>query len=193
MQSKNQRTNDTNFMAIVKATYTKSRGGAKAAIRYISHRPGREGEKVKRELFGSDGKLDEEGQQKVSQLDRQEAYQMIDAAEEGTAFFRFVISPDQRTEDTQKDLHLQAITEQTMLALEGHLNKPVPYVAAVHDDHTELRHVHLVACITSRLGKEHFKTMRDTATDTALMQRQERDSARQQQQEGGQWAGQGIS
>jgi hypothetical protein len=42
-------------MAIVKATYTKSRPGAKAALRYIQHRPGREGEKVKRELFGIDG------------------------------------------------------------------------------------------------------------------------------------------
>ena len=33
-------------MAIVKATYTKSSGGAKASIRYIEHRPGKDNEKV---------------------------------------------------------------------------------------------------------------------------------------------------
>ena len=42
-------------MAIVKATYTKSSGGAKASIRYIEHRPGKDGEKVTRTLFGVDG------------------------------------------------------------------------------------------------------------------------------------------
>jgi hypothetical protein len=45
-------------MAIVKATYTKSSGAAKAAIRYIEHRPGREGEKVKRELYSRDGSVE---------------------------------------------------------------------------------------------------------------------------------------
>jgi hypothetical protein len=54
-------------MAIVKATYTKSRPAAKAAIRYIEHRPGKEGERVKRGLFGSDGRIE-----------RGEAYRMID-------------------------------------------------------------------------------------------------------------------
>ncbi len=38
-------------MAIVKATYTKSRGGAKASIRYIEHRPGKDGDKITRNLF----------------------------------------------------------------------------------------------------------------------------------------------
>jgi hypothetical protein len=104
-----------------------------------------------------------------------------------------VISPDQETEDTAKDLHLHELTKQTMLALQEHLQKRVPFVAAIHDDHTELRHVHLVACVTSRLETEHFKTMRDAATDTALVQRREGDRAREQQQqvqqqEGAQWA-----
>ena len=43
-------------MAVVKATYTKSRGGAKASIRYIASRPGRNGEKIMRQLFGHDGR-----------------------------------------------------------------------------------------------------------------------------------------
>jgi hypothetical protein len=171
-------------MAIVRATsYTRSKGATKATSRYNQHRTGKDGQRISRELFGFAGVVE-----------RGEAYRMIDAAEKGTVFFRFVISPDQETEDTAKDLHLHSITEQTMLALEEHVGKRVPFVAAIHDDHTELRHVHLVACVTSRLGKEHFNTMRDAATDTALMQRRERDRAReqqqqaQQQQEGAQWA-----
>ncbi len=175
MKRKNQATNNTDAMAVVKATYTKSRGGAKAAIRYIQHRKDREGGKMTRELYGAAGVIK-----------RQDAYQMIDDAAKGTVFFRFVISPDQQTEDTAKDLHLQALTTQTMLALEEQLGKPVPFAAAVHDDHTELRHVHLVACVKGRLGTAHFQTMRERATDEAALQRQERDLAREQQQEGGQ-------
>ncbi len=42
-------------MAIVKATYTKSRQGAKASLRYIAHRPGKDGKRATRTLFGTDG------------------------------------------------------------------------------------------------------------------------------------------
>jgi hypothetical protein len=181
MKQRSQPTNDS--MAIVRATsYTKSKGAIKATIRYNQHQAGKHGQRIYRELFGFAGVMD-----------RQDAYRMIDAAEKGTVFFRFVISPDQHTEDTEKDLHLQSLTTQTMLALEEQIGRRVPFAAAVHDDHTELRHVHLVACVTARLGKEHFQTMREAATDTARMQWQERDVTQQQQQEGGQWAGQGIS
>jgi hypothetical protein len=177
-------------MAIVKATYTKSRIVAKAAIRYIQHRTGKDGEKLSRELFGFDGVMD-----------RQEAYQMIDAAGKGTAFFRLVISPDPKSEDTEKDLHLQVITEQTILALEQRIEKPVQFVAVEHDDHAPHRHVHIVACVAGRLNTADFKALRDSATDTARSQRHERDQQQehhrqqqeQQQQEGGQWVGQGIS
>jgi hypothetical protein len=124
-------------------------------------------------------------------MERLAAYEMLDAAEKGTVYFRFVISPDRETEDTAQDLELRQLTRQTMLALQEHLEMRVPFAAAIHDDHTDNRHVHLVACLTSRLGTEHFKTMRDAATSEATQQRQERDSMRQQQQQqkGGQWAG----
>jgi hypothetical protein len=173
-------------MALIRATsYTRSRKAIKATIRYNQHRAGKDGKRKSRELFGLDGALG-----------RIAAYEMIDGAEKGTVFFRFVISPDQETEDMAKDLELRELTRQTMLALQEHLQQRVPFVAAIHDDHTDLRHVHLVACVTSRLGAEHFKSMRDAATETAKLQRQERDMVRapqqQQQQEGGQWAGQGI-
>jgi hypothetical protein len=83
----------TDFMAIVKATFTKSRRGAKASIRYLAHRPGKEHAKMSRPLFGSDGVMT-----------RQEAYGMIDAAGTGSVFYRLVLSPDPQREDTEKDL-----------------------------------------------------------------------------------------
>src|SRR6266436_9540064 len=111
-------------MAIVKATYTKSSAGAKASIRYMEHRPGKDNEKVTRTLFGSDGLMG-----------RWQAYHMIDKAEKGTLFFRFVMSPDPKQEDTGKDLFLREIMERTMLSLENRLHKHVQWVAVEHADH----------------------------------------------------------
>src|SRR6266550_2335381 len=98
-------------MAIIKATYTKSHGGAKASVRYIEHRPGKDNEKVTRILFGSDGGMG-----------RWQAYQMIDEAEQGSFFYRFALSPDPKQEDTTRDLFLREITEQTMRMLEDQLH-----------------------------------------------------------------------
>src|SRR5579872_3442635 len=103
-------------MAIVKATYTKSRAGAKASVRYIEHRPGRDGEKVNRPLFNSDGLMG-----------RWQAYHMIDESQQGSYFFRFVISPDPQSEDSDKDLHLRQITEQTMMSLEERLHHQIQW------------------------------------------------------------------
>src|SRR5437016_1589742 len=69
-------------VAIVKANYTKQAGAAKASIRYIEHRPGKDGERKTRALFSSDGLVG-----------RYQAYDMIDSAKEGSIFFRFVVSP----------------------------------------------------------------------------------------------------
>lgn len=101
-------------MAIVKANYVKrgkiEKERAKATIRYIQHRPGREGEKTIRTLFGSDGVME-----------RKEAYRMIDEALKATTFFRFVISPDPTQEDKQGDLALRDVTQRTMQLLDEHL------------------------------------------------------------------------
>lgn len=151
-------------MAIVKASYTKSNGGAKASIRYIAHRKGKDGEQVTRTLFGSDGAMG-----------RYEAYRMIDEAEKGSIFFRFVLSPDPEQEDTHKDLHLRDVTEQTMQTLEERLKQPVSWVAAEHDDHAPHRHVHIVAVVRGRLQPQDFQALRKTATESALEQRRARD------------------
>src|SRR5713226_4132791 len=151
-------------MAIVKARYTKSSAGAKASIRYIEHRPGKDGVKVTRTLFGSDGAME-----------RRQAYQMIDEAEKGSVFFRFVISPDPKQEDTEHDLRLREVTEKTMQTLEQRLHKQVQWVAAEHDDHAPHRHVHVVAVVAGRLNVQDFQALRQTATEVCLEQRHERD------------------
>jgi hypothetical protein len=127
-------------MAIFKATYTKNSTVAKSAIRYIQHRKGKDGANIWRALFGIDGRMN-----------KTEAYQMIDEATKGSHFFRFVISPDPKTEDTHKDLFLRQITESVMQTLEERLNKQVPWVAVEHDDHAPHRHVHIVAIVPKRL------------------------------------------
>jgi len=161
-------------MAIITAKFSKSKSRMKAAVRYIEHRAGREGEKVKRELFGIDGVMN-----------REQAYQMIDEAEKGTAYFRLVISPDPTKEDTERDLHLAELTRQTMLTLEERLQKEVPYAAAEHNDHAPHRHIHVLALVRGRVNTQDLQALRDTATQTALGQRQERDLQRQAQQQKG--------
>ena len=153
-------------MAIVKATYTKEKSGAKAAIRYITHRPGKDGAKITRTLFGSDGVMG-----------RRQAYRMIDAAEQHTFFYRLAISPDPLNEDTHKDIHLWELTEQTMMALAERLQKDVLYVAAEHSDHAPHRHVHVLALVSKRLTKSDLQALRSAATEAAVLQRQARDVA----------------
>jgi hypothetical protein len=130
-------------MAIVKANYVKrdkkQKQRAKATIRYMEHRPGKEGKRIQRALFGSDGVME-----------RQEAYGLIDDAEKGSIFFRFVVSPDPQEEDTRHDLDLRALTEQTMSILTAKFQnqqKVVQWVGAVHADHTPKRHVHILAVV----------------------------------------------
>ena len=158
-------------MAIVKATYTKNSAGAKASIRYIEHRPGKDGEKITRTLFGSDGAMG-----------RWQAYQMIDESQKGSHFYRVVISPDPKREDSEKDLHLREITEKTMQTLEERLKKKISWVAAEHDDHAPHRHIHVVAIVPGRLQVQDFHAMRTEATEAAVFQRHERDLAREQQE-----------
>src|SRR5919199_294829 len=154
-------------MAIVKGSYTKEKAGAKAAVRYIAHRPGKDGAKITRTLFGNDGVMT-----------RSQAYRMIDAAQPGTYFYRLAISPDPATEDTNKDIHLWDITDQTMTYLAEQLQTDVLYVAAEHNDHAPHRHVHVIALLPQRLTKHDLTVLRTTATEAALVQRHARDRAR---------------
>src|SRR5436305_9336619 len=144
-------------MAIVKASYTTIPAGAKASIRYIEHRPGKDGATIARNLFGIDGLME-----------KYQAYRIIDEAPKGSMFYRFILSPDPKQEDTRRDLHLREVTEKTMQTLMARLKQEVAWVAAEHDDHAPNRHVHVVAVVKRRLYPQHFEAMRQRATEAAL-------------------------
>lgn len=138
---------------IIVTSYTRIKKEAKRTIRYMTHRCGKEKQKVTRQIFGIDGVLE-----------KHHAYQMIDESQKGTVFFRIVISPDPKKEDTRRGLYLGQITEQTMLILEERLQKQVEYAAVEHNDHTDIRHVHLLACVKARIDKPDLKALREAAT-----------------------------
>jgi hypothetical protein len=159
-------------VAIVKSNYVKrgkgERDRAKATIRYIQHRRDRDGERVNRTLFGYDGALS-----------REQAYRMIDDAQKGTLFYRFVLSPDPKREDRHKDLGLSDITTHTMLKLEERLGRQVQFCATEHTDHSPHRHVHVLALVGGRkLSREDLQALRQEATERALFQRRLRDHTR---------------
>jgi hypothetical protein len=169
-------------MAIVKTNYVKKgkgeRGRAKANIRYMEHRRGKDGQKMSRTLFSVQGAIG-----------RYAAYRMIDEAEKGRYFYRIVLSPDPLIEDTKQDLYLREITKSLFSALEERGDAPLAWVAVVHADHTDIRHVHALAVVPGKLTKEDLQLLRQTATQAALAQRRTFDliQEHQREREGAQW------
>src|SRR3954462_9839993 len=166
-------------MAIVKNNYVKRGRGqiarVKASLRYITHRPGKDKERMYRELFGHDGVMDKD-----------QAYRMFDEAQKGTIFFRLVISPDPRLEDKFRDLHMRGIAKKTIQHLEEKLNLQgeIQFVAAIHNDHTWIRHIHAIVIIPRKLSKEDFKVfqnLKNAATEEATRQRQQLAQMREAQ------------
>src|ERR687895_617358 len=159
-------------MAIIKVSYTRSRGAIKANLRYNMHRPGKDREKTTRQLFGWDGDLTKE-----------EAYRMIDEAEKGTIGFRFILNFDPKKENAKKDLDLRDLTTQFMLKLqELKKNKAFEYFAVEHNDHTDLPHIHAIVLLKGKIFNENIKVLRQTATQQALLQRRARDLVQHHQQ-----------
>src|SRR5947208_13348273 len=166
-------------MAVFVMNFTKSKGGAKANIKYIQHRPGKDRAKITRTLFGWDGAMG-----------RYEAYRMVDEAGAGSSFFRIKISPDPKTEDTNRDLSLREVTETIMQTFEERIRRPVQWVAAEHDDHTPKRHVHVLAVSRGRLNRGDLQSIIQKATQAALDQRRELDhilEKQAQEREEGAW------
>jgi hypothetical protein len=151
-------------VAIVKASYTDSVSKIKKTVKYIQHRAGRDGEKMTRTLFGVDGALT-----------REEVYQLIDEAPEGAFFYHLKISPDPRREDNDRSLNLREITDTALFALSQKLHYHVEYAGAIHDDHTPIRHVHVIAMAWGKLDRSDLQVLRESATEAALLQRRERD------------------
>ena len=154
-------------MAIVKANYVRKGKGervtAKANIRYIQERPGRDKEKLTRPLFNNAGVLG-----------RHEAYQFIDEeGRKGRFFYRLKLSPDPVKEDIKRDLNMQKLTRQMMHSLEKRLKTTIPWAGALHDDHTDKRHVHILAAIPRRLQKYELEALISEASTICQEQRRE--------------------
>jgi hypothetical protein len=151
-------------MAVVRANYCKRARGertiAKANISYIQTRPGKEKERLTRTLFGPTGAMG-----------RQEAYQFITDAPKGTYFYRLKLSPDPMLEDVKRDLNMHKLTRAMMKRLEKRLKTVIPWAAALHDDHTDIRHVHILAAIPRRLQQYDLEFLIREATQLSLSQR----------------------
>jgi hypothetical protein len=163
-------------MAIVKASFTRSRSKIKATLRYIIHRPGREGEKLTRELFGYDGE----------EMSKEDAYTLIDERK-GMTFFHLKLNFHPTREDRRKDLNLQEITTKAMVTLEEQLQRTIRFLAVEHNDHSPLRHVHAIVLVKLSRGErvtwQDWKACRDVATEQALLQRKSIDIVRRYQRE----------
>jgi hypothetical protein len=164
------------LMAIFKANYVKrgkgERGRAKASVRYIQHRRGKDDHIITRTLFGSDG-----------EMTRSDAYRIIDEAKKGSLFYRFILSPDPKTEDRNHDLDMRDIAMQTMQALAERVGESVLWVGAIHADHAPHLHVHLIAVVPKRLYVKDFATLRHRTTEACLEQRRFLDLARTHERE----------
>jgi hypothetical protein len=153
-------------MAVLKANYVKKgdneKARAKATIKYIEHRPGKDHEQKARTLFGIDGPMA-----------RWQAYRMIDDAPKGRYFYRVIINPDPVTEDKVRDLPLRKVIEETMQTLQAMRKEtPIQWVAAIHDDHSDKRHIHALAIVKGKLNREELGMLRDAATQEAQLQRE---------------------
>jgi hypothetical protein len=150
--------------------FFRSKKTAKERLSYIAGRPGKEKEDMSRPLFGFGG-----------QMSREQAERMIANAPKGTIFFPIILSPDPTRENTEKDLDLWHVTRQTFVVLERrlHLEGNIQFIAAEHNDHTEIAHIHSIALIKGgRIGKEELRLLRQAATQEALLQRHARDVVR---------------
>src|SRR5215210_864873 len=135
---------------IVKITsYIKARNPAiakniaRAFVRYIIHRPDREGERDYRTLIGADGPME-----------KYLGYNMINGSPKNTVFIRLAISPAPKTEDINKDLDLWLLTQNAMAFLKEHLGKDIQFLAAAHENQTDIRHVNALVFVPGRLSKK---------------------------------------
>jgi hypothetical protein len=161
-------------MAIVKLKYTRGREAIKAHLRYIIHRPGKERERLTRELFHHN----------YLSVTKKYAYDLINNAPKGTVFYKMTINFHPHKEDTHKDLDLQHITSLTVREMQLRLGRIVPFIATIHDGHanTDLRHIHAICLVQGRLTKEEFaklRTLWQTASAEVRLQRRVRDLAQQ--------------
>jgi hypothetical protein len=168
-------------MAVVILKYLRARQQVKAHLRYITHRAGESKArhqavpgkgKTTRELFNADGITE-----------RRAFYTLIDSAQRGTIFYKFMISTHPVKEDTHKDLDLQQVTRYTIRNIEKRIGRNLHFVATIHNNHSNVRHVHGIFLLQGRLSKQEFislgKLCRLAATTDASLQIKAIDSVGQ--------------
>jgi hypothetical protein len=139
----------------------------KATLRYNAHRPTLEGERGARQLFGWDG-----------ELDKNQAYEMIDEAERGTRYWRFKISPDPKTENPQKNVDLREVTTRIMGELQERKGK-VEFIAVVHNDHSPIDHIHAIVIFKERMEAKDYMALRQVGREACLSQQKGREQVQE--------------
>lgn len=94
-------------MAVIKLEYTRNKQEIKANLRYFTHRAGKDHEKMTRDIFTN-----------IGETDKKQFYEQVQNAGRGTSFFKFMISPDPKGEDSLKDLDLRHITRRMIRKME---------------------------------------------------------------------------
>jgi hypothetical protein len=120
---------------------------AKKHLGYIETRHGKDYEIMERPLFGKGGRYSPE-----------QATKIIDNAPGNTLFWKMILNPDPVLENPEKLLDLRQLTNDAVRWLEFRIGiegqaRNLPYIGAIHDDHTQLAHIHAVV-LMSRLGRE---------------------------------------
>ena len=161
-------------MAVVIAEYfkpnQKPKAAAKENVKYIQFRKGKDREGITRTLFGSDGPME-----------RLEAYQFIDEAPKGTKFYTIIISPDPEREDHNRDLAMEQLAYTTMQTVDERVKTPVQWVAAVHQEQRDVRHIHALAAVKGWLNPADLRAIIASATKECREQRRELDRSRERQ------------
>src|SRR3954464_3260602 len=144
---------------------------AREALGYNEKRPGKDQEKIERNLFGHGG-----------QLTGEQALKMIDEASRNTYFWRLILSPDPNGENKDKQANLWKLTKQLVEWLEAKLQREIPFVAVEHNDHTNIAHVHAILLIERHgremlITKEMIDHMREMAAGQALAQQRAKAQA----------------
>jgi hypothetical protein len=142
---------------------------AHETLGYNHNRPGSDNEEGEgRILFGTDGKP----------MSEKEALELIENASKNTLFWKMILSPDPNSENKDKLLDLQQLTDDLVRYLKKELKRPIPYIGVVHNN-TDIPHVHAIILI-ERFGREmlitkkRIEALKKLAAGQALEQQRNR-------------------
>jgi len=149
-------------VAVTKLSFTKIKAGAKASLRYYTHRLTAEGHRTIRDIFDQ-----------YDRITKNQAYRKIDRAGEYVTFVRMIVSPDPNTEDKDRNLNLRDLTRETVKRLQKILRKKrtIDYLGIAHTDHSHHRHIHTICFLYGKIDPEALRKLHKAATEESLMQR----------------------